>query len=89
MGPYFLQTCRVVKDPACEALKGKINKSPTVLMQHRLVLVFNPSGDVKGTCRATHLINISSVFIWQHSAILSRLSLQHKNNGGMFIIYTC
>lgn len=52
------------------------------------VLVFNPACNVEETQWVTSLINISSVFIWQHNTILSLLCLQCKNNSGMFIIHT-
>lgn len=48
------------------------------------VLMFNPACDVKGR----HLVNICSVFIWQHNTSLSRLCLQCKNNSGLFTVYT-
>lgn len=59
------------------------------MQHHSSVSVFNPACDVKATHWVTHLINICSVFIWQHNTILSLLCLRRKNNNsGMFVIYT-
>lgn len=93
MGLHFIQTCSVAnlqrRGLECQAFKGnRLVNRPLSWCSIILVLELKPACDIKGTHWATHLINICSVFIWQHNNILSLLCLQCKNNSGMFIIYT-